>query len=496
MQKHNLLIKKIKKQIFAINVSLENNFNKLKSLNPKNLKAKFDRYNKLFWVSGIFIIIVISYFLAPTAYDRPRTKQMIMDQIYNKYDFTIKFNEKITYSLLPRPHFKTKNLSIIKNERVIANVENFKIFISIDRLISFKNFEIKDIILNKTEFSFNKKDYNFFYKFLNVEPSKNQIIISNSKIFFYDEFNDVLFINKIADGKFYYDANNLQNVFLSKNEIFKIPYKLEIKNDRFNKKVLSQFNSKKIRLNIKNELDYNNQKIKGLLEVLLVNKNTKINYSIDKDSLSFNSTALKNSYRGSIDFKPFYLSTNFNYDSLNTKDLFENDSIFVELIKNEIFINKNLNTFISLNVEKITNMDELNNLIFNIKVQDGVIDLSNSSIMWKDDLRINFSETILVYDRNNINLIGRMELDFKNIEDFYKSFQIKKSARKNIDKVELDFNYNFENNNISFDNIKINSVPNPKVQKYMDDFLINKNKRFNKIIFKNFVNDFIISYVG
>ena len=116
--------------------------------------------------------------------------------------------------------------------------------------------------------------------------------------------------------------------------------------------------------------------------------------------------------------------------------------------------------------------------------------------MWKDDLRINFSETILVYDRNNINLIGRMELDFKNIEDFYKSFQIKKSARKNIDKVELDFNYNFENNNISFDNIKINGVPNPKVQKYMDDFLINKNKRFNKIIFKNFVNDFIISYVG
>ena len=77
MQKHNLLIKKIKKQIFAINVSLENNFNKLKSLNPKNLKAKFDRYNKLFWVSGIFIIIVISYFLAPTAYDRPRTKQIV-----------------------------------------------------------------------------------------------------------------------------------------------------------------------------------------------------------------------------------------------------------------------------------------------------------------------------------------------------------------------------------------------------------------------------------
>ena len=41
------------------------------------------------------------------------------------------------------------------------------------------------------------------------------------------------------------------------NKIYSIIFP---KNDRFNKKVFSQFNSKKIRLNIKNELDYNNQK--------------------------------------------------------------------------------------------------------------------------------------------------------------------------------------------------------------------------------------------
>ncbi len=75
MQKHNLLLKKIKKQIFAINDLLENFFNKLKNLNQKNLKAKFHQHNKLFWGFGTLVILIVSYFLAPTAYDRPRTKQ-------------------------------------------------------------------------------------------------------------------------------------------------------------------------------------------------------------------------------------------------------------------------------------------------------------------------------------------------------------------------------------------------------------------------------------
>ena len=496
MQKHNLLIKKIKKQIFAINDLLENFFNKLKNLNQKNLKAKFHQHNKLFWGFGTLVILIVSYFLAPTAYDRPRTKQMIKDQLLNKYDITIKFNEKITYSLLPRPHFKSKNLSIISTDKEIANIENFKIFISIDRLFSFKNFEIKDVIFNKSEFFFSKQDYDFFHKFLSIEPSKNKIVISNSKIFFEDEDNDVLFINKITNGKFFYDSNNLQNVFSSKQEIFNIPYNLEIKNDKFNKKVLSEFKSKKIRLNIKNEIDYNNEKKKGLLEVLLINKNTKVDYEINKESLNFKSASSKNNYEGSIFFKPFYLSSEINYDNLNTKNLFSNNSIFLELVKNEILTNKNLNTLILINVNDITNVDELNNLLLKIKIQESSIDLSDSSIMWKDDLKIKFYETILIFEQNKINLVGRMELNFENVIDFYKSFQIKKTARKKIKKIELDFNYNFDNNEISFDNVKIDGEPNINVQKYIDNFLSDKSNKFNKIIFKNFVNNFFISYVG
>ena len=113
MQKHNLLAKKIKKQILSVNVSIESYFNKFKDLNAKNIKAKFRENNKLFWGISIFVIFAIIYFLAPTAYDKQLTKQVIKNQIFNRYNLNIKFNEKITYSLLPRPHFKSRNLAII-----------------------------------------------------------------------------------------------------------------------------------------------------------------------------------------------------------------------------------------------------------------------------------------------------------------------------------------------------------------------------------------------
>mgnify|MGYP007000223294 len=93
-----------------------------------------------------------------------------------------------------------------------------------------------------------------------------------------------------------------------------------IKNDKFNKTILSELNSKKIRLNLKNTIDYTNLIKKGLLEILVINKSTKLQYKLDKDSLRFKSKNTNNPYQGLVDFKPFYLSTEFNYEGLSLKD--------------------------------------------------------------------------------------------------------------------------------------------------------------------------------
>ena len=84
----------------------------------------------------------------------------------------------------------------------------------------------------------------FFKELLNIEPNENKILIKDSTIF-KNNLDEVIFINKIKNSKFYYDSNKLANIFSSNNEIFNVPYKLLIINDKFNKKVSSNFNSKK-----------------------------------------------------------------------------------------------------------------------------------------------------------------------------------------------------------------------------------------------------------
>ena len=116
--------------------------------------------------------------------------------------------------------------------------------------------------------------------------------------------------------------------------------------------------------------------------------------------------------------------------------------------------------------------------------------------MWKDDLEINLKEGILNYDQNEIFLIGKLIINANNIDNFYKAFQIKKIHRKKINKLELDFVYNFNKNKFNFDNVKIDNKSSDKLNEFLDNFNSTEKKFFNKISFKNFVNNFFSSYVG
>ena len=116
--------------------------------------------------------------------------------------------------------------------------------------------------------------------------------------------------------------------------------------------------------------------------------------------------------------------------------------------------------------------------------------------MWKDDLQINLIESLLNYNDNEINLTGSVSVDAKNIDEFYKSFQVKRKYRKKIDEIKFDFNYNFTKREMSFDNVKINDTPNIKVDEFINKYNLNKNKILNKITFKNFVNNLLGVYAS
>jgi hypothetical protein len=493
MNKHNLLIKKIKQRFLSINYSIESYFNKLKFLKKNFRKIEFIKNNRVFFGISAVVILTFSYFLIPTMYDQNVIQSKIKNQILKKYNIKINFNENIRYGLLPKPHFQTKNLSIIRNKNEIGSVNNFKIYIDISNFFSFNEINIKDLVLKKTAFNIKKEDTDFFESLLKTEPNENKIIIKKSDIFFRGKNDELLFLNKIKIGKFYYDSFNLQNVFTSKNEIFKIPYKLNIKNDKFNKNLFFNFNSKKIRLDIENNTSYEESVKEGLINLLFINKDISLDYEIKDNSIIFSSKDRKKLH-GFADFKPFYLETNLSYEGISTKEIFNKESILIDLIKSDIFNNTNLNININLDIKDITNSNELNNLLLNLKFELGNIAFSNSEIMWKDDLHIKIKEGLVNYNEGEISLIGKLIIDVKNIEDFYKSFQVKTIYRRNINEIQLDFNYNFNKNKFEFDNILIDKAPNAKSDEFINKFNKSDKVFSNKITFKNFVNNFFKNY--
>ena len=275
-----------------------------------------------------------------------------------------------------------------------------------------------------------------------------------------------------------------------------MPFDIEIKNDKFNKKIFSKFNSKKFRLSVTNLFEYDDKNKSGFIDILLINKSTSLNYEINKNSLRFVSDIRNNSYDGTIDFKPFYLNANFNYDGLSSKNLFNNDSILFELIKSKLFNNDNLNVLLNIDVKNIVNINELNNLSLKVGIEEGEIRLSNSTIKWKDDLDIILNECLIDYENDEINLIGDIKFKFKDIDDFYSSYQIKKKHRKKIKEIQLDFVYNLAQKRISFDNVKIDNVSNKNIDEFINQFDLRGKKVFNKITFKNFLISFFGIYAG
>ena len=226
-----------------------------------------------------------------------------------------------------------------------------------------------------------------------------------------------------------------------------------------------------------------------------MNKNTELDYQIKDNSLIFR-TKNNKILKGYLDFKPFYLKADLNYEGVSTKDLLTDDSIFIDFIKSEIFNNQNLNANINLKIKDITNINELNSLILKISLNQGVINFSDSKINWKDSLEIVMQDGTLDYNDEGIVLTGRLKIDTDDINKFYSSFQIKKINRKLIKEVEVDFVYNFNKNKFNFDNIKINKKSNENVDEFINNYNSSTKNFSNKILFKNFIKDFMKAYSG
>ena len=159
-------------------------------------------------------------------------------------------------------------------------------------------------------------------------------------------------------------------------------------------------------------------------------------------------------------------------------------------------LNKQVINFDDFSDQLINLIDELNNLFLRIKLDEGRIGFSNSSVMWRDNLKIILKDSQLNNENDEVNLTGKIIFEFNELDNFYRSFQIQKVYRKDIKEIQIDFVFNFDNKKIFFDNVRVDNSQNLELEKYVNDFNNSKNRIFNKITFKNFVNNFFAAYAG
>ena len=491
MRKQNFLSKKI----LFINNLLESYFNRLRRFILDIKRLRFDKDNKVFLVIVSIIFLTLVYFLIPTAYNKELIQKEIKNQIYQKYNVIVKFDSGIQYNFFPKPHFSSKNLLILNDQKKIGEVKNFRIYINFKNFFKFNQIQTQDIILDKVDFNIKKSDLIFFTNLLKTEPNRNKLKIKRSNIFFTNKNDEVLFINQINDSQFYYDLKNLKNVLVSKNKVFNVPYKLIIGNDKLNEILDFELVSKKLVLKIENETDYKKKNDTGNLKISFKNKNNTFEYQINKNTLDIISKDNNKVFKGLIEFKPFYLVSNFKYQTFRIKDLIENP-FFMEILKSQILNNKNLNALINFDVKNVYDFDRFSDLSIKLKIEEGNYNFSNSNIIWKENVNVGFSDSFLNFDKGKINLNGRTSFDVENQDEFYKFFQIKKNLRKNIKKIELDFNYDFNEEKITFDNLRIDDKSNKKIEEIVSNFNSKSKRFFNKVTFKNFVNDILLAYFG
>ena len=496
MSKTNFFVKYLKNISDFINNLLEKNLNKL---NLKNISFLL-KNNKIILTFVALFTIFISYLLLPTFYSQNNLSQELKNKLQNKFDLNFKFSQNIKYNFFPRPHFTTTDSIIVANQNEITKISKLKIFISLDNFFSLKNIELRDLVLQNANFNINKGNYNFFLELLNNNFQHGNLIIKDSNLFFRHLEDEVLFISKIFKMKYYYETKELKNIIYSENEIFNIPFSVETFFGEDKSKIFSLINLNLMKLKVKNELSLDNEKKIGKSEIILNKLKRIVEYRIEKSSFNFHIFDKIDqpnfTYKGKFNFKPFYANLEGNSDEINLNYLFSSNAIIAQLLKTEMFNNKNIDFKLKINADSVYKNSNFKNIKLNSKIQDGLIDTDKTKFEWRDIADFELFESLIFVRNGELVLDGKLKLNIKDYNKLYKFLLTPKNYRNEIKQINLNFTYNFDQKIAEFKDIKIDNKINQNVNKVLNNVFFKKDDLQNKIYFKNLLNEAIKSYAG
>ncbi len=490
----NFTKKKFNKLLLSINKLIESFFSNLHNFikDYKKKSARTKKVNNIVILAfGSLMIIVLSYFLIPSFYDKSLVKIKLQNQIKDKYNLKVNFIDDISYAILPKPHFYANNLNIFQDDNVLINSKNTRIYIDTEKFFSFNDLKVKNILFKDNEFNIKKKNLSFFTNILNSNISNHNIIFKDSIIFYKDISDDVIFLVDLDNLKFSYDLEKKYQL-MADYKIFNLPFKLNLNHNNEKKFFSFVLESKNIRMKIENFFQYGKKNFNGILETQIINDTQSFKYDIINNSLSIKSQ--NNNFKGDIDLKPFYFSLNLNLNEFDIKNFLKENSIFINLINSEILNNQSINGDIDINLKKIKNFKYLEKIYIKSIFEEGDIYFNNISTNWNNSVLIEINDTQLLNEDNKVNLIGSIVFDFIDIDKFYRYYQVSGKYRKEIKKIKFDFFLNLNEKQIQINNAKIDNLLNTQINVFLEDLNVQRKNFFNRVIFRNFIKDFFENY--
>ena len=255
-----------------------------------------------------------------------------------------------------------------------------------------------------------------------------------------------------------------------------------------------------MKLKIENELSINNENKTGKSELSLNKLKRVVKYKIEENYFSFHIFDKiedpKQIYKGKFNLKPFYANLVGDLNELNLSYLFGSNPVIVELLKTEIFNNKNIDFKLNINAKNIFNNLNFRNINLKSKIQDGLIDTDNTQFQWKDFADFELLESLIFVKNGELVLDGRLKININDYKKIYKFLLTPKNYRNEIKEIDLNFTYNFDKKLAELKDIKIDKEINRNVNEILNNVILKKHDLQNKIYFKNLLNEAIKSYAG
>jgi hypothetical protein len=476
---------------------LKKYLSKLSFLFEKDKLLKYLSIKRVFVVFIVLFFSIFSYFSAPYLYNSKKLVNNIKSQLLKNLNLDFNLSENYSYSIFPKPNFTFKESSFLNK---VENLGEIKVYISSKNLIFPNNIKIKDIIFNKMNFNLNKENYNFFRELLINDFSKFKLIIKNSNIFFKNNENEVLFINKINRLEYLHDSKNLENIFSAENQIFNIPYKIKLRDNKYKKQIVSDISFDDFNLKFENYHNYKNQEKDGFVRLIHKQRKSEASYNVNKAQFNFDYSDKSNKqnfkYSGFINLKPFFSEFLGDINRMSLEIFLNPNSILLQLLKTGIFNSNNLNISNIINVKKTSSLKDLTNLLLNFKISDGLIDLNGTKFSLSDYADMKISDSLLYINENNLILDSQITINVNRSDEIYKNLQTPRSYRNEIKKIEFNLNYNFDRMTANLNNVKIDEIINEDVNEVLSEINFTMNRIQNRIYIKKLLNKAFKSYSG